>query len=88
MFNEAARLVRGGGRVLIKDLRRQPAWKIPLLLAFSKYVLGYTDQQLTLYRESLQAALSLGEVREALTHSMLSMANVQTFRGVDFLITA
>ncbi len=87
MFNEAARVTRGGGRVLIKDLRRQSRWKASILLAFSKLVLRYSESQMKMYRESLGAALTEQEIRQALGHSRLSMARVTGFRGLDLVIT-
>src|SRR5262245_5628288 len=60
LFNEAARVVRGGGKVVIKDLRRPPRWQAALLVAFSRYVLGQTTSQLQMYRDSLAAALKIG----------------------------
>jgi ubiquinone/menaquinone biosynthesis C-methylase UbiE len=88
MFNEAARVTRGGGKVVIKDLLRQSALKTKFLLAFSKYVLRYSDLQLQMYRESIDAALTRDEVRRALTASKLCMAEVTAFRGLDFVVKA
>src|SRR5262249_45341063 len=88
MFNEAARVARPGGRVVIKDLRRQPGWKAALLLGFSRYVLGYNALQLQMYRESMAAGLTLAEVRTALARSRLANARVRGFRGLDFVIEA
>ena len=88
MFDEAAKVVRGGGRIVIKDLLRQPAWKSAVLLAFSKHVLRYTPAQMKMYQESLSAGLNFDELRAALGNSDLSMARVQGFRGLDFVISA
>ena len=88
LFNEMARVTRGGGKIVIKDLRRQSRWKYTMLLAFSKYVLRYGPQLLKMYEESLGAALTVEEVRAQLKRSRLSMAQVQGFRGLDFVITA
>ena len=88
LFNEAARVVRGGGKVVIKDLRRPPRWKAALLVAFSRYVLGQTTSQLQMYRDSLAAALSLGEVATALKASKLAMAQVRGSRGLYYVITS
>lgn len=86
MFDECARVLRGGGKAVIKDLRRQPAWKAALLLAFSRHVLRYDPEQLRMYRESIDAALTFEEARAALGRSKLSMATIRGFRGVDFVI--
>jgi ubiquinone/menaquinone biosynthesis C-methylase UbiE len=88
LFDEMARATRGGGRVLIKDLLRQPRWKAAGLMAFSKLVLGYSEAQLRMYRESMDSALSVTEVRKELRGSRLSMATVRGFRGLDFVIAA
>lgn len=86
MFNEVARVVRPGGQILIKDLRRQPSWKAGCLLAFSKYILRYNPLQLQMYRESMAAALTIDEVRTALKNSRLALAEVRDFRGLDYVI--
>jgi ubiquinone/menaquinone biosynthesis C-methylase UbiE len=88
VLDEMARVVRGGGRVIVKDLARQPLWKAKLLLAFSKLVLGYSPEQMRMYRESLDSALTLEDVRSLLPRTRLSMASVRGFRGLDFVITA
>jgi ubiquinone/menaquinone biosynthesis C-methylase UbiE len=88
LFDELARVVRGGGRILVKDLVRQPRWKAWLLLAFSKLVLGYNEEQMKMYRESLGSALTVAELRRELAGSRLSMAGVRGFRGLDFVVEA
>lgn len=88
LFREAARVTRAGGRVIVKDLLRQPCWKAALLLAFSKYVLGYSPLQLQMYRESIDAALTFDELRLALERSPLAGAQVRGFRGLDFIVGA
>ncbi|MFH1023162.1 MAG: class I SAM-dependent methyltransferase [Planctomycetota bacterium] len=88
LFNEMARVTRGGGRVLIKDLLRQPKWKASFLLAFSKRVLGYNEGQLRMYRESMASAFTVEEVRAALKNSRLCMSNIRGFRGLDFVVAA
>jgi ubiquinone/menaquinone biosynthesis C-methylase UbiE len=86
MLDEVARVARNGGKVVIKDLLRQPRWQAALLLAFSRYVLRSDPRQLQQYRESLTAALTIAEVRAALKKSRLRMARIRRFRGVDFVI--
>ncbi len=86
LFDEMARVTRGGGRIVIKDLIRQPGWKRRFLLAFSRLALGYSPEQLRMYDESLGSALSVPEVRAALSRSRLSMARVRGFRGLDYVI--
>ncbi len=88
LFNEMARVTRGGGRILIKDLVRQANWKAAFLLMFSKYVLRYSELQLQMYRESMTAALTFSELRRALKNSRLNMADVSSFRGLDFIVKA
>lgn len=88
LFNEVARVMRGGGRTLIKDLGRQPAWKTYLLMVVSKHLLHYTDEQLRMYRESINAALTKEEVCAALARSRLCMARVSTWRGLDLVLAS
>ena len=88
MFDEAARVTRGGGRIVIKDLLRQSRWKTAALLGFSKVILGYTELQMKMYRESLSAGLTFGEVQAALKNSKLAMGRLARFRGLDFVVTA
>ena len=88
LFNEFARVARGGGRIFVKDLLRQPRWKAAFLLAFSRLVLGYNGEQLKMYRESLASALTVAEVRQQLRASRLCMAEVRGFRGLDYVVQA
>lgn len=87
LLDEAARVLKPGGRVLIKDLRRQPAWKAAVLLGFSRHVLRYSPAQLRMYQESMAAALTPAEARAAVRQSRLHGATVRGFRGLDFVIT-
>jgi ubiquinone/menaquinone biosynthesis C-methylase UbiE len=87
-FDELSRVTRGDGHILVKDLRRQPGWKAGLLLAFSKLVLGYNEEQMKMYRESLGSALTVAEVREQLSASRLCLAEVRGFRGLDYVVRA
>ena len=86
MLDEMARVTRGGGRIFVKDLLRLSQLKTACVQAFSKYVLRYNALQLRMYRESIDAALTLEEVRAILKDSRLSMARLSVFRGVDFLV--
>ena len=86
LFNAMQRVCKPNGQVMIKDLRRQAAWKSALLMGFSKHVLRYSGEQLRMYRESLDAALTIDEVKVALRRSNLSEARVKGFRGLDFII--
>jgi hypothetical protein len=88
MFDEAARVVRGGGKVIIKDLARPARWKAALLLTFTRYLGGYSRMQQQMYRESLGAALTVTEVRRTLQHSGLAMARVRGCRGLDYIIVS
>jgi hypothetical protein len=74
--------------VIVKDLARQPRWKAKLLLAFSKLILRYSPEQMRMYRESLDSALTLKDARALLRRTRLSMAKVRSFRGLDYVISA
>lgn len=88
LLNESGRVARAGGRVVIKDLLRQPRWKARMLLAFSRLILCYTPCQLQMYGDSLMAGLTFEEVHALLQRSRLAQASVHTFRGLDFVIDA
>lgn len=86
LLDEAARVVRGGGKVIIKDIRRQPSWKVWLLAKFAQWALGHTSLQMRLYRESLAAALTINEARQAMRQSRLALGKVQSYGPCDLLI--
>lgn len=88
LFDEMARVTRGGGLVMIKDLARQPRWVSAAMMAFSRTVLGYSAEQVRKSRESLHAALTVREVRGILARSRLSGARVRGVRGMDLAIDA
>jgi ubiquinone/menaquinone biosynthesis C-methylase UbiE len=88
LFDGCAHVTRGGGRILIKDMLRQPAWKTALLSLVNKYVFGYSKLKTKMFQESVNAALTYSELRTALRSSRLSMANVHRFRGLYFIVTA
>lgn len=88
MLAEARRVCSANGGVCVKDLRRLPRWRAGLQLGFSKRVLGYSEPQMAMYRESLAAALTLDEARAAAERSPLGDAKVRGFRGIDFVVTA
>jgi len=88
LLDGLARVTRGGGRILVRDLIRQPRWKTLLLSAFTKLVLGYSKEQLQMYRESLASSLTVAELREALRGSRLCMASVRGMAGLELVISA
>jgi ubiquinone/menaquinone biosynthesis C-methylase UbiE len=87
LFDEAARVIRKDGIVIIKDLLRLPVWQLRVIEGFSKYVLRYNAMQLRMCRESLNAALTLREVRLALVDSRLRDAQARAWRGFEMLIS-
>lgn len=88
MLNETARVVRPGGRVIIKDLVRQPRWKAALRLAFERYVLGNSAAQVQMSRESVEAALTLAEIRQLVRESRLVAARLRRCWLPYYLIIA
>ncbi|MCW8132138.1 MAG: class I SAM-dependent methyltransferase [Planctomycetota bacterium] len=88
MLAEAARVVRPGGRLIVKDLLRLSPWQAWPLRAFSRHVLRYDAEQMQLYEESLRAAFTLAELRVAVRKAGLSEARVRRFRVIDAVIEA
>jgi SAM-dependent methyltransferase len=88
MLDEVARVVKPDGLVLIKDIKRQPAWLKQCLLWFARHVMGYGPRLLRMYRESLDAGLTRGELEAAVAGSRLAGAAVRGFRGLDLVMTA
>ena len=61
---EAARVLKPGGVVLIRDIRRPPAFLLGLWVrVFGRY---YSGKMLEAYARSLRAALSFGELKSLL----------------------
>jgi len=63
---EMARVVRSGGVIFVRDLLR-PDHEVELEQLVSTYAANTNDQQRQLFRQSLQAALTVEEVRSLLT---------------------
>jgi ubiquinone/menaquinone biosynthesis C-methylase UbiE len=87
MFDEVARVLRVGGRVVIRDLARPRPWKARLLVALAGRVLRQTEAQVRLYKGSLDAALTIAEARAALRASRLCRGRVRGYLGHELLIT-
>ena len=86
LLNEAGRVVRKGGRVVIKDLVRQSPWKASLRLAVEQYVLGNNQAQVQMSRESIRAAMTIAEVQAMLQESSLGPARVRRCWGPYYTI--
>ncbi len=86
MLDECLRVTRPGGRLLLKDLLRQSFWKRSFLLAFSKYLLRYSALQLQMYRESMDAGLSLKEAEALGQESGWKDVSITRFRNLDFVV--
>jgi ubiquinone/menaquinone biosynthesis C-methylase UbiE len=86
LLNEAARVVIAGGRVLIKDLVRQPPWKAALRLAVERYLLRNNPFQVQMSRESVRAALTVAEVQAIIRESSLGPARVRRGWGPYYTI--
>ena len=74
LLNEISRLVRPGGAILLRDLRRPSRLEFPLhALWFGRHYSGVMSQ---LYRDSLQAAYTRAELECLLRRSQLAGARV------------
>ncbi len=74
LLNEISRLVRPGGAILLRDLRRPSRLEFPLhALWFGRHYSGVMSQ---LYRDSLQAAYTRAELECLLHRSQLAGARV------------
>ncbi len=74
LLNEISRLVRPGGAILLRDLRRPSRLEFPLhALWFGRHYSGVMSQ---LYRDSLQAAYTRAELECLLHRSQLTGARV------------
>ncbi len=74
LLNEISRLVRPGGAILLRDLRRPSRLEFPLhALWFGRHYSGVMSQ---LYRDSLQAAYTRAELESLLRRSQLAGARV------------
>ena len=74
LLNEISRLVRPGGAILLRDLRRPSRLEFPLhALWFGRHYSGVMSQ---LYRDSLQAAYTRAELECLLRRSQLAGSRV------------
>lgn len=69
-FREIARVVKPGGAVLLRDLAR-PRDAHELDAQVRQYAAGANERQRRLFRDSLHAAFTVGEVRELLARAGL-----------------
>jgi ubiquinone/menaquinone biosynthesis C-methylase UbiE len=75
VFAEVARITRRGGSILIRDLVR-PASEAALEQILAKHAAQTSPLQRTLFADSLRAALTLDEVRQALDECGLADVGV------------
>lgn len=72
LLSEMHRVASAPKRILLRDLRRPSRAARAVQCAFARRVLGYDGEQLRIYRESLGAALSTGELRALVEASPLA----------------
>jgi ubiquinone/menaquinone biosynthesis C-methylase UbiE len=84
---EAVRVTCDGGKTVIKDLCRLPGWRADLLALFARHILRYNAQQVRMYRESIGAALTCAEAREALKRWPSLMVRRYGVWGLEFVIS-
>jgi ubiquinone/menaquinone biosynthesis C-methylase UbiE len=80
VFREIARIMRRGGRILIRDLIR-PENERELASLVEKHTAGSSEMQRRLFSDSLRAALTVAEIREQL--SECGLADVLVARITD-----
>lgn len=88
LFDEAARVLRSGGQVVVRDLLRPPRWIQAAVPAVARHLLRYRKIQATLLRESLGSSLTIDEVRQEIRRSRLTGARVRQAGALHFVVTA
>lgn len=86
VLNEMARVLKPGSTLLVKDILRPPEWAIPLYVSCFGELFGYSAGEKGIYAESLQAALTVEEIRRLLEQSLLHGARVRRSFITHFII--
>ncbi len=61
---EMMRILKPGGRLLLKDICRTPDWTITPTARLLGALAGYTPEETRLYEDSIRSAFSIKEIRE------------------------
>jgi hypothetical protein len=90
LLSEMARLATDNGAILLRDLRRPGRLAYPLHICW--HGRNYSGEMLRLYRDSVRAAYTVGELEELLRSSAISGARVfrhrSTHLGVERAVKA
>ncbi len=86
LLDAADRLAGDEGTVVIRDLRRLPAWLVETQVLFSRWALRYTPVQIKQCRESLRASLSWAEAVRHCRNSRLRDATLTRTSLLDYVI--
>ena len=81
-LEEMARVVRPGGRLVVKDILRPPDWAVAWYVRIFGSLMGYSLEEKRIYHESLRAAFSVAEM--ATQVSQAGFLNGATVRRVSF----
>lgn len=87
MLSEMMRVLKPGGRLLLKDICRTPDWTIAPTARILGAFIGYTPEETRLYDESIRSAFTLGEIRAHVERlPALRHARVRRSQGLWFTI--
>ncbi len=87
MLGEMMRVLKPGGRLLVKDIRRTPDWTIAPTARILGAFIRYTPEETRLYDESIRSAFTLKEIRAHVRRMpALRHARVRSVQGLWYTI--